>query len=242
MFVVSIVADLQTLAIQFDEEGNEYIPLPYFEGGWEENIVLVTGSNGTILTNGGNDIVISIGQNNYTNLGDGNDFAIAYESGAFFFGDSGDDVLIGGDGDDWLNGGGGADMLIGGDGDDIIVFDINDKSVSGGKGQDTFVFEQTTFNHDVLSLTGASLTQESFFQQMILSGAVHIADFNADEGDVLDMSAMNIQPWNVYSNTETNMTVFVGDDATVVLIGVSFYDVNSAIQSRDLVFDNGGKG
>lgn len=87
MFVVSILADLESLSIKIDEEGNEYIPLPYFEGGQDDNLVFVTASNATILTEKGNDV------------------AIAYLGSEFFFGDEGNDVLIGGSGNDLLVGG-----------------------------------------------------------------------------------------------------------------------------------------
>ena len=241
---VEIIADRQFPIVEIDEDGNEYIPLPYFESGDDNDFVIVTASVATIITNGGNDIVVSFGGNNYADLGFGNDIAIACNREASFFGGMGDDTLIGGVGNDWLMGYDGADVLVGGKGDDFIIFDIDDEVVSGGKGQDTFVFYETVldFTLPLNEISTAVSAQDLFFQQIVLSGAVNISDFNIGEGDVLDMSAMNLHPWDVYSNTETNTTVFVGSESTVAVVGISFYDVNDAIQLGNLILDNGGKG
>ena len=246
MYTLTIVTDLDPTQILLDEDGNEYLPSPIFEGDWREDLVLVTGSNAGIFTNDGDDVVISIGQGTYADLGNGDDLAIAYGNEAYFFGGEGNDTLIGGAGNDTLIGSAGADVLIGGKGDDTIIFDVEDAYVSGGKGADTFTFEQLVLSfetQDQSSETSAHMSaQESFYSQLILSGAVKIADFNPYEGDVLDMSAMGIHPLDVYSNIDINMTVFVGSESTVAVVGVSFYDINDAIQSGTLVLDNGGKG
>ena len=78
-------------------------------------------------------------------------------------GTGGDDILIGGEGDDILFGQGGNDTLIGGAGDDLLY---------GGAGADTFKWE---------------LNDQGSIDQPANDT---VMDFNASEGDVLDISEL----------------------------------------------------
>ena len=79
-------------------------------------------------------------------------------------GGDGNDTLKGGAGNDTLDGGAGNDKLRGGAGDDFLTGGTGDDSLTGGDGADTFIFE-AGFGIDV------------------------IADFNAAEGDLIDLTA-----------------------------------------------------
>jgi Ca2+-binding RTX toxin-like protein len=77
---------------------------------------------------------------------------------------AGNDVVLGGDGNDEMNGGDGSDDLTGGRGAD---------TQTGGAGADTFIF-----------LARSDSTKKT-------SGRDHILDFNRDEGDEVDLSAID---------------------------------------------------
>ncbi|QLF94319.1 retention module-containing protein [Pseudomonas sp. ABC1] len=81
-------------------------------------------------------------------------------------GGDGDDILRGGAGDDTLIGGAGNDILIGGDGDDILIGGSGDNILTGGSGADTFKW-----------LAGDT-------------GNDRITDFDASEGDTIDLSGL----------------------------------------------------
>lgn len=76
---------------------------------------------------------------------------------------SGNDVLVGNDGDNYLYGGAGDDVIYGGAGDDTLVGGAGDDTLTGGEGADTFLFTNN-------------------------GGVDTITDFDASEGDVLDIS------------------------------------------------------
>ncbi|OGP85144.1 MAG: hypothetical protein A2V87_01885 [Deltaproteobacteria bacterium RBG_16_58_17] len=78
-----------------------------------------------------------------------------------------DQLVLGGTGNDILTGSSGSDFLVGGDGNDILVGGIGNDTLTGGPGADTFVFRETgSANID------------------------HIVDYNAAEGDKIDLSAL----------------------------------------------------
>ena len=212
---------------------------PSFQG-WEgSDLVLVTGSYRSILTGDGDDVVVSFGGGNYADLGDGNDVAIAAGGNVSFNGGADNDVLIGGAESDGLVGGDGADILIGGAGNDFLGFDVSDKLVSGGIGADTFFFNPTTINVSVPTIVPTMPVT------VMASGAITISDFNATEGDVLSMAALNVRTENVYSDMETNSTVFVTAESTIVIVGVAFGDVGAAVANGSLILqfdDFGGRG
>src|SRR5262249_54864642 len=80
-------------------------------------------------------------------------------------GNVGNDILVGGDGNDTLDGGAGDDLLLGGNGNDRLIGGPGNDILSGGAGGDTF------------RINGPS------------EGLDHIFDFNASEGDVIELLA-----------------------------------------------------
>ncbi|MCC1492985.1 calcium-binding protein [Cognatishimia sp. F0-27] len=83
---------------------------------------------------------------------------------------NGGDSLFGQDGNDSLWGGSGRDMLEGGDGDDVLVGGSGADTMYGGDGADVFVIDIGSFTGD------------------------HLNDFNAAEGDLIDMSHLDADP------------------------------------------------
>jgi Ca2+-binding RTX toxin-like protein len=81
-------------------------------------------------------------------------------------GRGGNDTLLGGAGNDLLDGGAGNDILEGGPGSDLLFGGPGNDIVSGGEGADRFFFLSLPDRGD------------------------QILDFNADEGDVLDLSSL----------------------------------------------------
>ncbi len=103
-------------------------------------------------------------------------------------GTEGDDILVGGSGNDILIGGDGDDILIGGAGDDILKGGAGENTLTGGEGADTFVLEDI----DVADI---------------------ITDYDFDEGDVVDISALldGAQGADVAGNLENFVRVVVDD-------------------------------
>ncbi|UPY97239.1 Ig-like domain-containing protein [Pectobacterium sp. 21LCBS03] len=79
-------------------------------------------------------------------------------------GGDGDDILFGQRGNDTLYGGAGNDLLYGGSGDDILIGGAGGDTLIGGAGADTFKWQAGDIGNDV------------------------IKDFNAKEGDRIDLS------------------------------------------------------
>ncbi|MCY0093293.1 hypothetical protein OEG82_04515 [Hoeflea sp. J2-29] len=87
-------------------------------------------------------------------------------------GGNSDDALVGGNGVDVLNGGGGDDSLFGSLGEDILNGGAGFDILSGGGGADTFVFDADALADVDLSILDL------------------IADYNFDDGDVVDLSEL----------------------------------------------------
>ncbi|WP_121574242.1 beta strand repeat-containing protein, partial [Brenneria alni] len=79
-------------------------------------------------------------------------------------GGAGNDILFGQGGRDILNGGSGNDLLYGGSGDDLLIGGAGNDVLIGGAGADTFTWQAGEVGHDI------------------------IKDFNANEGDRIDLS------------------------------------------------------
>ncbi|MNF54019.1 Poly(beta-D-mannuronate) C5 epimerase 4 [compost metagenome] len=79
-------------------------------------------------------------------------------------GGSNGSIFTGGAGNDYISGGAGSDSLNGGAGNDILIGGEGDDIIFGGSGADTFVWQAGHSGNDV------------------------IKDFNAAEGDVIDLS------------------------------------------------------
>ncbi len=96
---------------------------------------------------------------------EGNDAIRGYQGVDWLFGGEGKDRLKGGEGDDVLFGGEGNDRLKGGDGDDLMIGGMGDDKMTGGADADTFLFHDDHGNDRIL-------------------------DFNASEGDKIDLTTL----------------------------------------------------
>ncbi|WP_095151683.1 retention module-containing protein [Pseudomonas sp. Irchel s3b5] len=94
---------------------------------------------------------------------DGGDTLLGGAGNDIIFGQGGIDTLYGGTGNDILLGGTGDDMLDGGDGNDVLLGGKGNDTLIGGLGGDTFVWKAGDTGNDV------------------------IKDFNADQGDRIDL-------------------------------------------------------
>ncbi|QTF57223.1 retention module-containing protein [Stutzerimonas frequens] len=84
----------------------------------------------------------------------------------YLSGGAGDDLLYGLQGNDTLGGGTGNDLLVGGAGDDILIGGLGNDQLNGGGGADTFAWKAGDLGNDV------------------------IKDFNASEGDRIDLTGL----------------------------------------------------
>jgi Ca2+-binding RTX toxin-like protein len=119
--------------------------------------------------------------------GDGDDILQGGAGDDRLSGGRGDDTLAGGDDDDILQGGAGDDSLDGGAGDDVLVGGLGNDTLKGGDGADRFVFNEPS--------DSASGTADLVF------------DFNAFEGDKIDVSAIDANSWTL----EDDAFTFIGD-------------------------------
>ncbi|KAA8995703.1 type I secretion C-terminal target domain-containing protein, partial [Affinibrenneria salicis] len=142
-------------------------------GGAGNDILYGGSGNDTLYGDDGNDLlygeegddILHGGAGNDTLYGgSGNDTLYGDEGNDTLYGGEGDDKLYGGAGNDTLYGGTGNDILNGGDGDDILIGGPGDNTLTGGAGADTFKWQAGDVGHDV------------------------IKDFNASEGDKIDLS------------------------------------------------------
>jgi Ca2+-binding RTX toxin-like protein len=92
------------------------------------------------------------------------------------YGGQDNDLLYGEEGEDYLQGYWGNDTLYGGDGDDHLTGDAGLDKLYGGEGADSFVFMHRDLR---FSMLGETLQRDTIF------------DFNPDDGDVIDLSAID---------------------------------------------------
>ena len=109
--------------------------------------------------------------NDTINAGSGDDNVHAGEGNDTVNAGAGDDNVRGDAGNDTLNGGAGKDKLVGGAGNDVLDGGADRDGLTGGAGADLFVFSSATD-----SVKGA----QDF-----------ITDFNAAEGDRIDLSGVD---------------------------------------------------
>jgi Ca2+-binding RTX toxin-like protein len=121
--------------------------------------------------------------------GDGDDSLQGGGGDDRLYGGSGDDTLEGGDDDDFLIGGAGDDRLAGGADDDVLIGGPGNDILKGGDGADRFVFNE--------AFDSASTTADLVF------------DFNAFDGDKIDVSAIDANSWTL----EDDAFAFIGDNA-----------------------------
>ena len=120
--------------------------------------------NDTFISGAGNDRLYGDNGDDFLSGGAGNDNLFGGYGTNTLSGGVGNDSLYGGNDTDTLNGGDGNDVLYGGGGNDILTGGLGDDYLVGQFGADSFVF----INGD--------------------TGTDRIADFNAADGDVLDLT------------------------------------------------------
>ncbi|MEE1895302.1 tandem-95 repeat protein [Pseudomonas otitidis] len=127
------------------------------------------------------------------------------------------DILNGGNGHDVLYGNAGNDLLNGGDGNDLLIGGVGNDTLTGGAGADIFVWKAGDLGNDV------------------------IKDFNAGEGDRIDLSdllpdaanANNILDYLKVDTTTSTLQVSTsgnvanGADVTIKLEGVDLTQYGS---------------
>ncbi|MEL6931898.1 MAG: right-handed parallel beta-helix repeat-containing protein [Pseudomonadota bacterium] len=154
--------------------------------------------NDTLLGGDGNDRVDGDRGEDHLFGGDGNDQLRGGRDNDWIEGGSGndrldggrhDDTLLGGSGNDTLNGGWGNDVLSGGNGKDSLVGVNGDDTMFGGAGNDTL---RGDTGDDVLeggagndSLMGGKGADQFVFRADDAGGRDVIADFDADENDLI---------------------------------------------------------
>jgi Ca2+-binding RTX toxin-like protein len=176
------------------------------------------GTGGTlIVSDGANTAHIAL-DGQYTTAGfegaydQGSGTAVTYDTA--HAGENFDQLVLGGTGDDILTGGSGIDFLVGGDGNDILVGGLGNDTLSGGTGADAFVLNETG---------SANLD--------------HIVDYNAAEGDKIDLQALldanfnsgsDINDFVKLTQSGSNITVAVDTNGTAGgAEGANWVDVGS---------------
>ncbi len=134
------------------------------------------------------------------------------------------DVLHGGAGDDLLFGGGGHDTLHGGAGDDLLIGGTGNDILTGGSGSDTFTWLKGDDGHDV------------------------IKDFNASEGDRIDLSdllggitesldnylqVIDDGKGNAVIEISTSGQIMNGANVSITIEGSSAADINNLLANPD---------
>lgn len=130
---------------------------------------LLTGEDGDDILNGGEGADRLHGHN-------GNDTLDGGADDDFLTGEGGDDIIIGGEGNDEVYGHSGNDTIDGGEGDDLLFGDDGDDTIDAGTGNDTVYVGGG--KDKVIFETG--------------DGALTVKDFNAWEGDVLDLTGTDL--------------------------------------------------
>lgn len=177
--------------------------------GNDENNVLVGNSGWSTLSGGGGDDLIIAGSQaalhdraNEAYGGSGNDVIRGGKTQLNAWGDEGNDIikgstsgdyLYGGLGDDSLNGAGGNDYVHGGDGDDVIEGGAGGDRMIGGLGADRFVFRD-----------GSMLPNNK------LQLVDWIMDFNAAEGDRIDLRKIDADVNSAGDQAFRHVTAFSG--------------------------------
>jgi Ca2+-binding RTX toxin-like protein len=127
------------------------------------------------------------------------------------------DILNGGNGHDVLYGNAGNDLLNGGDGNDLLIGGVGNDTLTGGAGADTFTWKSGDLGNDVIS------------------------DFNASEGDRIDLSDLlpdaanannlldylKVDTTNNTLQVSTSGTIANGADVTIELEGVDLTQYGS---------------
>ncbi|MGN2624992.1 Ig-like domain-containing protein [Stutzerimonas balearica] len=169
-------------------------------------------------------ITLSLGATVTDGSGDkaSTDFNVVIDPDHSLQGTTGNDSLMGSDladtlrgesGDDQLNGGTGNDLLVGGAGDDILIGGLGDDQLTGGSGADTFTWKAGDLGKD------------------------SILDFNASEGDRIDLSDL------LQGENDGNLLSYLRVDTTTATLQISTTGVlNDTGSNADVTIklENGG--
>lgn len=169
-------------------------------------------------------ITLSLGATVTDGSGDkaSTDFNVVIDPDHSLQGTTGNDSLMGSDladtlrgesGDDQLNGGTGNDLLVGGAGDDILIGGLGDDQLTGGSGADTFTWKAGDLGKD------------------------SILDFNASEGDRIDLSDL------LQGENDGNLLSYLRVDTTTSTLQISTTGVlNDTGSNADVTIklENGG--
>lgn len=191
--------------VNFGGSGDDII---YGEGGLDViygNLgldVLLDGSDSDTSFGGQNAGVASVGADGFSRYRDGIEYIYGEGGNDVAYGNYGSDVLVGGTGNDKLFGGQENDTLSGGLGQDTLNGNKGDDLLVGGSGGDIFV--------------------------MAGSGNDTISDFNASEGDVIDVSDVSYVSGNIKSSSAGFLVLTNESGLTIELTGVSIADFDAA--------------
>lgn len=182
------------------------------EGTSGKNFLIGTVDDEALLAYGGGDLILTGQGRNLAFGGAGNDTLV---------GGIGDNGLFGGAGNDAIEGDGGDDLLVGGSGDDILYGGAGANTLMGGTGADIFRLNSPGAYGLLVGSTSTAETDT-------------ILDFNAAEGDLLDLSLIAGQPLfdridllpflsfvQVGADTHVQVTTPLGQTSTeAILVGI----------------------
>jgi len=158
-------------------------------GGNGNDKITDAGGNNTLFGGSGHDQIAGGKNGDKINGGLGADIAKGGNGYDTINGAAGNDSLYGGNGRDKLNGASGADSLFGGANDDTLSGGFGSDRLTGGLGADTFIFANTT-------------------QSGIGSAADIITDFSANQGDIINLRAIDAK-----SGAGNQAFTFIGFDS-----------------------------
>ena len=136
----------------------------------------------------------------------GNDHMVGGAETDALRGQDGDDLIGGEDGDDLIEGGAGRDMLYGDAGDDVIVGGAGSDQLFGQAGADRFVFAALS-DSEASSGTGDAQALNADF----------VRDFNAAEGDRIDLSGIDANAGLAGDQAFLLVSAFTGQSGQAVL-------------------------
>ncbi len=121
------------------------------------------------------------------------------------------DVIFGQAGDDDITAGGGNDTIFGGGADD--------DSIDGGDGNDTI--NGGTGRDDLTGGKGADIFKYYLANESTVAGFDRIRDFNASEGDKIDLSLIDASTVVGDNNAFVFSTSFTGMAGQLIVVAVS---------------------
>ena len=207
------------------------------DGTANNDFIVARDGTDLINANAGNDFVDGGKGADYIDGGAGDDYLFGGELGDTLIGGDNSDHLYGEEDGDYLYGNAGTDYLYGGAGNDTLWIDMGEDLYSGGADADTFQFNLSSINN----------------QSNPAQGMNTITDFNASEGDVLDITNIlsgydplndDIADFVSLSDDGTNSFLAVDQDGldtsysfiTVAqLNGVTNLDLNDMITNGELL-------